>query len=97
VPGFAAGTYHSIDSGRAIAGSIADVTGAANAEQTISFIDAQTLQCNSISAYLGATQNALTSIQANLSTRSVNLQAARALVEATDYAAATSSFATSEI
>jgi flagellin-like hook-associated protein FlgL len=76
----------------AIAGLIAYVTSAANGEQTISLIDPQILQCNSISASLGATPNALTSIQANLSTRSANLQKARARVEGADYAAATSSW-----
>jgi flagellin len=94
VPVFAAGTIIPSIAAEplAIAGLIADVTSAANAEQTISFIDAQILHCNSIRAYLGATRNALTSIQANLSTSSANLQTARARVKDTDYAAATSSW-----
>jgi len=101
--GLTAGVYHSVDSGGtvavpiAVAGSVADVSSAATAEQTISYIDTQLADCSSIAAYLGASQNTLAAIHSNLATGSVNLSAAQARIQDTDYAAATSALAGSQI
>jgi flagellin len=103
--GFTAGTFRSASTGVLVpvtqttgsSSSIADVTSAANAQQVITFIDTQIAQCSSVDAYLGASQNALLSIQENLATSSTNLQTARARIRDTDFAAETAVLANSEI
>lgn len=93
--GLVAGTFKSVASGGtvpiavAFAGPSANVTTSANAEQTIDYIDTQLANCINISAYLGTNQNVLTSIHSNLSESSVNLSAAQAQIQDTDYAAET--------
>jgi flagellin len=101
--GLSAGTFRSVASGGtvpvqiSVAGSVADVTSATNAEQTISFIDTQLAYCNNLAAYLGANENVLQTIHANLSTSSVNLQSAQARIEDTDYASETAILAQGKI
>jgi len=101
--GFSAGIFRSVDSGGtvpvplAVSGSVADVTTAANAEQTIDYIDTQIADCSNIAAYLGANQNVLQSIHSNLATSSVNLSTAQARIEDTDYAAETSALINGQI
>jgi len=101
--GLSTGIFRSVDTGGTVtipltvSGSVADVTTAANAEQTINYIDTQITDCNNIAAYLGANQNVLQSIHSNLATSSVNLSTAQARIQDTDYAAATSTLISSQI
>jgi flagellin len=100
--GFSSGTFHSVASGGTApvsvgAGTVVDLSSATSAQQSITLIDSQLDNCNSLAAYLGANQVALTSIQSNLADSSVNLSTAQARIEDTDYASATASLVRGQI